>query len=104
MAGITALAVGVISAGISAVNTINANDQAGKTAQEETQLLNEANQQQAQEQESLSLISQRTAQESEITPLNPKFTGSGTIGTGPLGIIPPLPASTGGKNLQLLGT
>lgn len=101
MAGIVALGVGVVSAGTSVVNTINANDQAAQTQQQETQLLNEAQQQQEQQKEQATLINQRTGQENALNPNPNKFTADNTIKTSPLGTAP---AANSAKPAQLLGT
>ena len=101
MAGIVALGIGVFSAASSAVSTIDANNQASKTQQEEQQLLNEAKQAGENQKEQGKLISQRTAQEQQLNPVAGKWSGSGTILTGPLGVPS---ASKASGPTQLLGT
>ena len=104
MAGTVALGIGLVSAGISAgvsvVKTIDANNLASQTQQQQQQLLNEAQQQSQQQQDQSNLISQRTASEASLSGAAPKFNGSNTILTGPLGI--PSGSSNAPKNL--LGT
>jgi hypothetical protein len=101
MAGVVALGLGIAGATASTVSTINANNQAQQTQAQETQLLNEATQQQQQQAEQSTLISQRNSQEALLNPVNPKFSGSNTILTGPLGIPP---AANSAKPAALLGT
>jgi len=100
MAGIVSLGIGLFSAVSSAINTSDANSQAAQTKVEDTKLLNEAQQAQQQQSADTGLIATRQAQESALNQVNSKFSGNGTILTGPLGIPAPAQASPS----ALLGT
>lgn len=97
---IASLAIGAVGTIFSGIQTLNANSQASQTKAEDTQLLNEAQQAQQQQSADTGLIATRQAQESALNPVNSKFSGNGTILTGPLGIPAPAQASPS----ALLGT
>jgi len=98
MAGVVSLGLGLVSLVTSTVQTADANGQAKQTQEKETQLLNEAQQQANQQTEQKQLIQHRNAQEEALNPVAPKFSGSNTIITGPLG-IPASPQSNAPKAL-----
>jgi hypothetical protein len=69
-----------IAGGIGALFNLGTADKAAQqTQQEETQLLNEAHQQQVQQAAEPGLVAQRTSQEQALHPTNAPWTGSDTI-------------------------
>lgn len=98
--GALALGFGVASQIVGAVQTADANAQAKKSIDQETQLLAEAHQQSQQQQDQLGLIATRTSQENSLNPPVQKFNAGQTIKTSPLGIEAP----DSGVPKTLLGT